>query len=498
MMMIPAECYLRRDRWQAPFSEEPALQIISARRSRVSKIRPAKDQLEFSFGETQAVEVIPEDIERWVPVPDWPAYQVSDVGGVRSCWKRVRSPGRRGSRMILSDQWQKFKCSLNGAGQPRVLLSGGDGRRKEFPVAHLVLLAFVGPCPPGMECVYDPDPSYLNCRLTNLDWGTRPRVTEQSKVCEWCGREFKRGKRCPEEWEAARGCSISCSQKVRRGIESRRPDPLTLRRLYEEEQLSAGAIGKMFGVSGHPVSCWLKEAGIARRSSGVGLASRGVEPPDHDTLYRLIYEEFKTYQQVADIYGVDLTSVPYWLKKHDIPRPKFWNSRNKGVEPVLPDADTIRSLYAEGKSLRQIGELHGIDEGKVSELCDRFGIEKRPGGFNQQGGERYRCQDGRMVRSSYEKRVADWLYNHGIAYIYEPTLPFGKNYLGDFLANGWYIEVWGVAGNDQYDERKERKIAGYRSAQVPLIELSFWHFSAARASTLEKRLQRCLTSPPDR
>ena len=48
----------------------------------------------------------------------------------------------------------------------------GDRVRSTFRVHRLVLEAFVGPCPAGLECRHlDTDP--LNNRLENLVWGTR-------------------------------------------------------------------------------------------------------------------------------------------------------------------------------------------------------------------------------------------------------------------------------------------------------------------------------------
>jgi hypothetical protein len=46
-----------------------------------------------------------------------------------------------------------------------------DGRPKSVSVHRLVLLAFVGPCPDGLEGLHwDDDPA--NNRLSNLRWGT--------------------------------------------------------------------------------------------------------------------------------------------------------------------------------------------------------------------------------------------------------------------------------------------------------------------------------------
>jgi hypothetical protein len=47
-----------------------------------------------------------------------------------------------------------------------------DGKWKVFRVHQLVLIAFIGPCPEGMECRHL-DGNKNNNNLTNLRWGTR-------------------------------------------------------------------------------------------------------------------------------------------------------------------------------------------------------------------------------------------------------------------------------------------------------------------------------------
>jgi hypothetical protein len=47
-----------------------------------------------------------------------------------------------------------------------------DGQRRFARVAALVLEAFVGPRPEGMQVCHFPDPSKLNNGLGNLRWGT--------------------------------------------------------------------------------------------------------------------------------------------------------------------------------------------------------------------------------------------------------------------------------------------------------------------------------------
>jgi hypothetical protein len=56
-----------------------------------------------------------------------------------------------------------------------------DGKRYYLLVHRLILLAFVGPCPPGMEArhVYNPDPR--DNRLINLAWGT-PKENQADRL----------------------------------------------------------------------------------------------------------------------------------------------------------------------------------------------------------------------------------------------------------------------------------------------------------------------------
>lgn len=73
-------------------------------------------------------------------------------------------------------------------GKPKLLKTGlwGDdhlrvrlGKAGKFYVHRLVLLAFVGPCPEGMECRHL-DGDYLNNHLWNLCWGTRKENNEDT------------------------------------------------------------------------------------------------------------------------------------------------------------------------------------------------------------------------------------------------------------------------------------------------------------------------------
>lgn len=103
--------------------------------------------------------------EIWKPVPNHEtSYEVSNLGRVRSLDRVVRC-GYGKTRLhrgrVLTG---RKSCSTD---HRRIAIHG-----KDYAVHRLVLLAFVGPCPEGMECCHgDDDPT--NNQLANLRWDTR-------------------------------------------------------------------------------------------------------------------------------------------------------------------------------------------------------------------------------------------------------------------------------------------------------------------------------------
>lgn len=93
--------------------------------------------------------------ERWATVSDFPNYEVSDRGRVRSL---ARHPGR-----VLA-------AGPDGGGYPHVQLHR-DGTSRTLRVHVLVAAAFHGPRPEGLEVRHlDGDPT--NNRPENLAYGT--------------------------------------------------------------------------------------------------------------------------------------------------------------------------------------------------------------------------------------------------------------------------------------------------------------------------------------
>jgi hypothetical protein len=118
----------------------------------------------MSFDDTTSVPFSCPDHERWLSVPGWPGYEVSDFGRVRSF------RGRCGGTMSASPHPMNPRPGSDG--RIVVRLRNGPGRQRVVGPHVLVLEAFVGPRPEGMEGCHD-DGDARNNRLDNVRWDTR-------------------------------------------------------------------------------------------------------------------------------------------------------------------------------------------------------------------------------------------------------------------------------------------------------------------------------------
>jgi hypothetical protein len=110
--------------------------------------------------------------EAWLPVVGFEGqYEVSDHGRVRGVDRiAILSDGRR-----IPVQGCVLKLRRRKKGYLQVSLQR-DGRPTAHAVHRLVLLAFVGPCPEGMECCHN-NGDKSNNMLGNLRWDTQSANT---------------------------------------------------------------------------------------------------------------------------------------------------------------------------------------------------------------------------------------------------------------------------------------------------------------------------------
>jgi len=132
--------------------------------------------------------------ERWLPIPGFPGYDVSDQGRVRSYWRRVGLGPGNGSKFVLDIQSHKIlKPGVSKLGYLIVHPKRDDGKRHNITVHKLVLITFVGPCPPGMEACHD-NGKPANNDLTNLRWDT-PKNNQADRHKH--GTDYYPGPNCP-------------------------------------------------------------------------------------------------------------------------------------------------------------------------------------------------------------------------------------------------------------------------------------------------------------
>lgn len=129
-------------------------------------------------------------------------YEVSNLGQVRSLdcivVRRRGKPFYRPGRIL--------KGNLSGGPGYRTVNIGGGSKY----VHRLVLEAFVGPCPEGMEACHGPDKTRSNCRLDNLRWDT-PQANQLDRVKDGTSN---RGERCAAaKLTESKACEILSSNE---------------------------------------------------------------------------------------------------------------------------------------------------------------------------------------------------------------------------------------------------------------------------------------------
>jgi len=102
--------------------------------------------------------------ERWRPVPNFPGYEVSDHGRVRSFHKRVKGTG---SPWEIADTPQRYLKGAYKATGYRFVALCQRGIRYTKHVHRLVARAFLGACPKGKEVCHN-DGDKMNNHAENL------------------------------------------------------------------------------------------------------------------------------------------------------------------------------------------------------------------------------------------------------------------------------------------------------------------------------------------
>lgn len=111
--------------------------------------------------------------ETWKPIPGYEGlYEVSDHGRVKSVLRRTWFVNRWGqeTQRIVPERIREQSVHPNGG--HLYLTLHKEGKRKQWFVHVLVLMAFVGPRPTGCDETRHLDGNPTNNHLGNLRWAT--------------------------------------------------------------------------------------------------------------------------------------------------------------------------------------------------------------------------------------------------------------------------------------------------------------------------------------
>lgn len=149
------------------------------------------------------------------------------IGVDGSLWSSAKKWKEGVWRQIKTHQWGRYTYATITY----------EGRDRMFRVSRLVLLAFIGSCPEGMQACHNNGNSFDN-RLENLRWDT-PKENQRDRVKHGTHTEGTRNGRAKLTEEQVR----------------------EIRRLYAAGGISQSKLGKRYGVGQDIIS------GIVRRAT---------------------------------------------------------------------------------------------------------------------------------------------------------------------------------------------------------------------------------------
>lgn len=252
--------------------------------------------------------------------------------------------------------------------------------------------------------------------------------------------------------------------------------------LYLVEKKTTREIGKFFGVSKHIIENAMKIIGIEARKT----KTKGIKPT-REFLENAIFKENKPLSDISKELHCDPGAIKWWAREYGINIPKLnsWTQRNNQRGYSMPPKGVLENLYKQGWGLENIGIKFGVSRQAIVSAFNFYNIPIRISGWKH---NLIICKDGHKVKSTYEQRVDDWLYENNIEHKYEPKLPFDNRGHADFLVKDIYIEIFGVIDSPKYNKRKEKKIELYKIHNCDLIIINHWDFDSHRNNSWQRKL----------
>ena len=172
---------------------------------------------------------------------------------------------------------------------------------------------------------------------------------------------------------------------------------------------------------------------------------------------------FGSLHNLQEICGFDKTIPGRGTNREELIEKLQWLGDVLGRRPVMSDLP----LYKNVPSSRAYANEFGSFKTALNEA-----------GFEHQ--RIFKTKNGVKVRSVYELKLAQVLESYNVSYeneiMYKDVIPnFKRQYRFDFRVNIsgklYYIELFGIEGNEKYEKRKQEKIGLCKKYNIPLIQL---------------------------
>jgi predicted transcriptional regulator len=222
-----------------------------------------------------------------------------------------------------------------------------------------------------------------------------------------------------------------------------------LQYMYWDRGMSQSEIAEEFDCTQSLVHILMDECGMDTRDF-----EEIPEPPTSEKRLEEMYiEKGMGTRTISGELDCSRNRVSYWVDRFGIEK---HNSGNREITEKV--VDDIIDMYKSGMTQKEISDNLEVDQTTVSYWLGEEDVEIR----NKAGfGSVNMTERGEEVKSTYEKEVADKLYNNEVNYQYEKKLS-EIDYIPDFVVNGDIVEVWGIKNDKRYDSRRKDKVSTYQ------------------------------------
>ena len=171
---------------------------------------------------------------------------------------------------------------------------------------------------------------------------------------------------------------------------------------------------------------------------------------------------FGSMHELQVICGLDKTTPGRGADRQELIEKLQWLGNELGRRPTQTDLKYYKNMPSDNAYLNEFGS---------------FKTALNEAGFEKQ--KILKTKNGVKVRSWYELKLAQVLESYDIEYdneiMYKDVIPnFDRKYRFDFRIkiNGkiYYIELFGIQGNELYEKRKQEKIKLCEDNNIPLIQ----------------------------